>query len=114
MNPSRLSPLASPSFDFGTPLEAARRAAARREKWFQRACKIGIWIVLLLAGASLGYHARQQREPAQTPAATSAQYRDQAARLPAGRSIHVIDLDEGCLVRLHKDRLGQAVVTHHC
>ncbi len=94
----------------GTPMEAERVKAGRRERFYDRAFRIGgALIVILVALGGYGWHERKSE-----PVKTGVAYRLKAQTLAAGRMACEPEPYEGCLVCMHKDASGLPVVSTHC
>jgi len=101
-----------PNFgNLGTPGEVERKRERRIEGLYAKVFAIGVALVLAL-GALWYVNAPPAKQP--KPIQSGMQYHLRAQTLAAGKMTCELDAHEGCLVCMHKDRLGQTVVNHHC
>lgn len=106
----------APSFNagahgLGTPLHGERLRAEKRERLYGRIFKVAIWAMLLASMFIVGRHSVAQRQAIE---GTNLYYRMKAERLDPRQRLCQIDPHEGCLVCMHRDVAGSAVVSTHC
>jgi hypothetical protein len=83
--------------------------AERRIRWYSRIARVCVWFVALASAYIVGLNAQNHRTvTVPTPQDV------RAAKFATGQRVCELDPHEGCLICLHKDALGQTVVSNHC
>ena len=90
--------------NLGTPTQAERLRALRRESLYLKAVVIGLALVLIFI--ALGYLHHQKALH------TIVAYRLKAQALPIGKRVCQLDRHEDCLICLHREATGILVSTH--